>query len=167
MWLFNNPTIQAALLRISILWPNKYNAPWVPAPLEVVHKMLQLAKVGPDDLVYDLGCGDGRIIITAAREYGARAVGVELDPLRYIWCQILISLLGLRDHVKVIYGDFFNLDLSKADVVTCYLLQCTNRKLEGKFKRELTSGKRVVSNTFTFTGLDQIREDGDAKLYLI
>jgi len=95
MWLFDNLTIQAVLLKISIIWPEKYSAPWVPASMKVVHKMLQLAKVGPEDLVYDLGCGDGRTIITAAREYGARAVGIELDPLRYLWCQFLITVLRL------------------------------------------------------------------------
>jgi predicted RNA methylase len=132
----------------------------------MVHKMLTMAEVGPGDLVYDLGCGDGRTIVTAARRYGARAVGVEIDPLRYIWCQILITVLGLRDRVRVIYGNFFSQDLSDADVVTCYLLQDTNNKLEEKFKRELASGTRVVSNTFTFSGLHKVRQNGDARLYL-
>ena len=68
--------------------------------MSMVHKMLQMAEVGPDDLVYDLGCGDGRIIVTVARRYGARAVGIELDPLRYLWCQLLITVLGLRDQVQ-------------------------------------------------------------------
>jgi SAM-dependent methyltransferase len=166
MWIFDNPSIQAALLKISILWPNKYNAPFVPAPMEVVHTMLQLAEVEPDDLVYDLGCGDGRTIITAARKYGAHAVGVEIDPFRYLWCQILITILRLRDQVRVVFGDFFNQDLSDADVVTCYLLQKTNNKLEKKFRNELASGTRVVSNTFYFSGLQKVREDGDVKLYL-
>jgi predicted RNA methylase len=125
-----------------------------------------MAEVGPDDVVYDLGCGDGRTIVTAARRYGARAVGIELDPLRYIWCQSLITILGLRDRVCVIYGDFFNQDLSNADVVTCYLLQSTNNKLEEKFKRELRVGTRVVSNTFTFSGLEKVRQDDNARLYL-
>jgi predicted RNA methylase len=128
--------------------------------------MLKMARVGPDDLVYDLGCGDGRMIVIAARRYGARAVGIEIDPLRYLWCQMLISVLGLRDRVKIVYGDFFKHDLSDADVVTCYLLQDTNEKLEEKFKRELDSGTRVVSNTFTFPGLHGVRQDGEVRLYL-
>ncbi|NIM93021.1 MAG: SAM-dependent methyltransferase [Anaerolineales bacterium] len=128
--------------------------------------MLRLAEVGPDDVVYDLGCGDGRTIITAARTYGSRAVGIEIDPLRYLWCQFLISILGLRDQVKIIYGNFFTQDLSDADIITCYLLQDTNEKLEGKLKRELRPGARVVSNSFTFPGLSKVRQDGDARLYL-
>jgi predicted RNA methylase len=117
-------------------------------------------------LVYDLGCGDGRTIVTAARRYGARAVGIEIDPLRYLWCQALITVLGLRGRVRIVYGNFFKQDLSDASVVTCYLLQDTNNKLEGKLKRELRPGTRVVSNTFTFSGLRHVRQDGDAKLYL-
>jgi hypothetical protein len=93
-------------------------------------------------------------------------VGIEIDPLRYAWCQALITVLGLRDRVRIVYGDFFSQDLSNADVVTCYLLQSTNNRLEGKLNQELRPGTRVVSNTFTFPGLSKVRQDGDAKLYL-
>lgn len=154
------------VLVITFAWTGLFGAPWVPTSMKMVHKMLAIAEVGPDDLVYDLGCGDGRMIITAARQYGSRAVGVEIDPLRYLWCQMLISVLGLRDRVKVVYGNFFNQDLSEADVVTCYLLQATNLKLENKLKQELHPGTRVVSNRFSFPGLYKVREDGDARLYL-
>jgi predicted RNA methylase len=131
-----------------------------------VRKMLELADVGPEDVVYDLGCGDGRVIITAARRYGATAVGYEIDPLRFLWCQLLILILGLGDRVRVIFGDFFKKDISGADVVTCYLLQSTNDKLEAKLVRELRPGARVVSNTFTFSFMDKVREQGDIRLYL-
>jgi SAM-dependent methyltransferase len=134
--------------------------------MNMVDKMLAMAEVGPDDLVYDLGCGDGRTIVTAARRYGARAVGVEIDPLRYLWCQALITVLGLRDRVRIVFGDFFSQDLSAADVVTCYLLQSTNNRLQRKLEQELRPGTRVVSNTFRFPGLHKVREDGDARLYL-
>jgi predicted RNA methylase len=93
-------------------------------------------------------------------------VGVEIDPLRYLWCQMLITVLGLRDRVKIVYGDFLNQDLSDADVVTCYLLQSTNEKLGGNFKRELQPSTRVVSNDFTFPGLHLVRVDDRDKLYL-
>ena len=154
------------ILTISVTWSNLVGAPWVPTSMKMVHKMLKMAEVGPDDLVYDLGCGDGRTIVTAARKYGARAVGIEIDPLRYIWCQVLITVLGLRNRVQIIFGDFFKQDLTRADVVTCYLLQSTNNKLEEKLKNELRPGARVVSNTFTFSGMSRVRQDGDAKLYL-
>ncbi len=128
--------------------------------------MLMMAKVGPDDLVYDLGCGDGRIIVTAAQRYGSRAVGIEIHPLRYLWCQALITVLGLRGRIRVVYGDFFTQDLSDADVVTCYLLQSTNKKLEGKLEQELKPSTRVVSKDYTFPRLHLVRQDGEAKLYL-
>ena len=134
--------------------------------MRVVHKMLAMAEVGPGDVVYDLGCGDGRLIVAAARRYGARAVGIEIHPLRYLWCQALIAVLGLRGRVRVIRGDFFAQDLSDADVVTCYLLQRTNNKLEGKFRQELDPSTRVVSKRFTFPGLHLVRRDDKDKLYL-
>jgi len=138
----------------------------VPTPMSMVHEMLTMAKVGPDDLVYDLGCGDGRIIVTAARRYGARAVGIELDPLRFLWCQMLITVLGLRGRVRIVYSDFFKQDLNAASVVTCYLLTVTNKKLEGKFKSELKPDTRVVSNYFIFPSLQLVNEDKEEKLYL-
>jgi hypothetical protein len=105
------------------------------------------------------------MILTAARRHGSRAVGIEVDPLRYLWCQMLIAVLGLRGRVRVVYGDFFSQDLSDADVVTCYLLQSTNNKLEGKLKQELPPSTRVVSHDFTFPGLHLVRQDDEAKLY--
>lgn len=154
------------IMVISIIWTNSRGAPWVPTPMSMVHEMLTMAEVGLDDLVYDLGCGDGRIIVAAARRYGARAVGIELDPLRFLWCQILITVLGLRDRVRIIYGDFYKQELSDASVVTCYLLRATNKKLEGKFKGELSPETRVVSNYFTFPGLQLVSKNEEEKLYL-
>jgi predicted RNA methylase len=127
--------------------------------------MLQLAEVRPDDLVYDLGCGDGRILIIAARQYGSRAIGIEIDPLRYVWCQILITILGLRDRVQVVFGDFFKKDLSDADVVTCYLVPIINQKLERKFAQELQDNTRIVSHDFLFPGLQLQGQDDQYNLY--
>ncbi|HSG18137.1 MAG TPA: methyltransferase domain-containing protein [Anaerolineae bacterium] len=166
MWLLVLGLILVVVAAISISWTHFRGAQWAPTTMKTANKMLAIADVGPDDLVYDLGCGDGRIIVSAARRYGARAVGIEIDPFRYLWCQVLIAVLGLRGRVKVIFGDFFNQDLSDADVVTCYLLQVTNEKLEAKLKEDLRPGTRVVSNYFTFPGLVKVRESGDARLYL-
>ena len=116
--------------------------------------------------ILDLGCGDGRTLITAVRKYGAKAVGIEIDPLRYLWCQILITILGLRNRIKILYGNFFNKDLSEATLVTCYLLQDTNNILEDKLMSELRPNTKVVSNSFTFT-FPKIGQDGDARLYRI
>ena len=129
--------------------------------------MLELANVGPQDTVYDLGCGDGRLIISAAREYGARAVGIEIDPIRFIWCQLMITGFGLRRRVKVRFGDFFKKDLSGATVITSYLLQDTNKRLESKFDAELQPGARVVAYNFKFPGLNMVAQDENARLYEI
>ena len=153
------------LIAISASWTRCRGAPWTPTSMGMVHTMLSMADVGPDDLLYDLGCGDGRMIITAARCYGSRAVGIEIDPLRYCWCQILITLMRLRKQVRIVFGNLFSQDLRDADVITCYLLQDTNERLEGKFKRELRPGTRIVSNRFDFPGLVKVCEDGDAMLY--
>lgn len=158
--------LSGVLILLSLSWTQLRGAPWVPTPMRKVHGMLTMAEVGENDLVYDLGCGDGRTIITAARSYGAWAVGIEIDPLRYLWCQLLITILGLRGRVKIVYGDFFGQDLSSADVVTCYLLQATNEKLQGKLLQELHPSARVVSHDFTFPRLQLLRQDREAELYL-
>ncbi|MEM7033835.1 MAG: methyltransferase domain-containing protein [Chloroflexota bacterium] len=154
------------IIIVSIMWPARRGAPWAPTTMRKVHKMLRLADVGPNDLVYDLGCGDGRIIIAAARRYGAQAVGVEIDPLRYLWCQVAITVLGLRGRVKIVLGDFFAQDLSDADVVTCYLMPVTNKKLVRKFSQELKPKTRIVSHDFVFPKLQLIRTDADDDLFL-
>jgi len=93
-------------------------------------------------------------------------MGVEIDPLRYCCCQLLITLLGLRNRVRIVFGNFSSEDLGDADVLPCCLLQATNEKLESQLLRELRPGIRVVSNRFAFPGLTKVREDGDARLYL-
>jgi predicted RNA methylase len=134
--------------------------------MTVVSKMLTMANVKPGELVYDLGCGDGRILIVAVRQFGARAVGIEVDPLRYLWSQIRIRLLGLRNKVRIEYGNFFAHDLSKADVVTCYLLQGTNNRLEEKINRELRPDARIISSVYTLPSLSLINKNKKLKLFL-
>ena len=153
-------------IAVSIVWTHFYGAPWVPASRAAVRRMLDLAEAGPGDVVYDLGCGDGRVIVTAARRYGARAVGIEVDPLRYLWCQLLITVLRCRREVSVRFGDFFTRDLSEADVVVCYLLPETNRRLLEKLEAELAPGARVVANVFAIEGIEPVSEDGNVRLYL-
>jgi 16S rRNA A1518/A1519 N6-dimethyltransferase RsmA/KsgA/DIM1 with predicted DNA glycosylase/AP lyase activity len=155
------------ILSVSITWTNAVGAPWLPSSMKTVHDMLELAEIDENDTLYDLGCGDGRTLVTAARRYGAKAVGIEIDPLRYIWCQILITVMGLRGQVNIRYGNFFNHDLSEATVVTCYLLPETNRDLEWKLSQELGFGTRVVSNTFRFPNLGLARQKGNIRVYAI
>ena len=166
MWALTLLMLLTLAMMVSILWTQSRGAPWVPTPLGRVEDMLAMAEVGPNDLVFDLGCGDGRTIVAAARNFGARAVGIELDPLRYLWCQALITVLGLRGRVKIVYGDFFTQDLSAADVVTCYLTQGTNERLQHKFMQELQPSARIVSNSFTFPRLKLLRHNSAARIYL-
>jgi SAM-dependent methyltransferase len=151
---------------VFVAWSYAFGAPWVPTRRAIVHEMLAMAQVGPGDIVYDLGSGDGRVLIAAARQFGARAVGIEIDPLRYLWTQGAIAVLGLRGRVQVRYGDFFQQDLRPADVVTCYLVQRTNDRLMRKLERELRPGTRVVSNTYIFAEWTPARYDARANLYL-
>ncbi|RLC98874.1 MAG: SAM-dependent methyltransferase [Chloroflexi bacterium] len=166
MWIFPVAIAILLILTLSLFWTHPRGGPWIPSSRKAVRQMLDLAQIKPGELVYDLGCGDGRIIIAAAKKYHARAVGIELDPIRWLWCQLLITLLGLRGQVRIIYGDLFQQNLSKADVVVCYLLPEATRKLQDKLLRELQPQTRVVSNTFIFPGIRERAKNGKARLYL-
>ena len=154
------------IIAILIAWPHLKGAPWIPSRMNKVREMLSLAEIEPEEIIYDLGCGDGRIIISAVRKYQAKAVGIEINLILYLWCQFLISVLGLRKRIRVIYGNFFKEDLSKADIVVCYLLQETNDRLEEKLIYELKPSARVVSNSFSFHKLRVISEDSEKKIYI-
>lgn len=130
---------------LSALW----GAPWAPTPRPTMEAMLRLADIHPGEQVVDLGAGDGRLVIAAARAYRADAVGIEIDPLRCLVANTLIYLLGLRRQAKVIWGNMYDYDLQDANVVMMYLLQSTNTQLQHKLTRELTPGARVVSRSFT------------------
>ena len=120
----------------------------MPTPENVVAKMLQLAKVVPDDVVYDLGSGDGRIVIAAARRHGARGVGVDIDPLRVKEARANARKAGVAARVKFQEGDLFKADIGKASVVTLYLLPTLNLRLRPKLLAELRAGTRIVSYGF-------------------
>jgi predicted RNA methylase len=146
-------------ITLYFFWPMLKGAPWIPTRMKKVRQMLSLADIHPQETLYDLGCGDGRFIINAARKFGVKAVGIELNLFLYLWCQLAITILGLRRNVKIKYGNFFKRDLSDADVVVCYLLPETNNKLEDKLLRELKPTARVISNSFVFNKLPVVNED--------
>ena len=122
--------------------------PYVSSPPEVIEEMLKVARVTKEDVVYDLGCGDGRIVIMAARKYGARGVGIEIDPALVREAQANARKAGVADRVKFIQQDLFKSDLSEATVVTLYLMGSVNLELRPKLQRELKPGTRVVSHAF-------------------
>ena len=121
---------------------------FVPTPNEVVDKMLEMAKVTAKDVVYDLGCGDGRIVITAAQKFGARSVGIDIDPTRIKEANANAKAAKVTDKVKFVEADLFEADISEATVVTLYLLTRLNEKLKPKLLKELKPGTRIVSHAF-------------------
>jgi SAM-dependent methyltransferase len=121
---------------------------FVPTPMESVAAMLDVTAVGKDDVVYDLGSGDGRIVIEAARSHGARGVGIDIDPQRIAEANHNADSAGVASRVRFIRGDLFRADLRDATVVTLYLLPRLNRELRPKLFAELRPGTRIASNTF-------------------
>ncbi len=126
--------------------------PYVPSPPGVVRKMLEIAGAGPEDVVYDLGCGDGRILITAVKEFGVkRAVGVEIREDLVKEARRRVASEGLEDRIEIIHGDMFEVDIGEATLVTLFLLTSVNDELAPKLERELKPGTRVVSHEFQIT----------------
>jgi hypothetical protein len=124
------------------------DVPYVPTKYPVVDEMLRLANVQKIDFLIDLGCGDGRIVVSAAQKCGARALGVDIDPDRIQESQENAAKAGVKDHVKFIQGDLFQADVREASVVSLYLLTSVNLKLRPRLTRELKPGTRVVSHNF-------------------
>jgi SAM-dependent methyltransferase len=124
------------------------DVPYVPTPQEVVDEMLKMANVTQKDLVYDLGSGDGRIVITAAQRYGARGVGIDINPKRIAEAKENAIKAGVTDLVQFLQQDLFDTDLSQATIVTLYLLPRINVKLRPKLLKELKPGTRIVSHAF-------------------
>jgi hypothetical protein len=158
--------IITVIIAISILWPLLIGAAWSPASKRVVDKILDLADVGSQDLLYDLGSGDGRIVVQAARKYQATGLGIEADPFRVIWSRLNLKILGLNKKTRIIWGDIFKQDLSHATVVTVFLWQRTNEKLKEKLQRELKPGTRVISYIWTFSGWKPLAIDKKDRIYL-
>ena len=124
-------------------------APFVPSPYDVVQRMLTLAEVTRDDVVYDIGCGDGRIVITAAQRFGARGVGIDIDPQRIAEANANAERAGVQHLVKFIQQDAMTVDVSEATVVTLYLLSSSNLKLRPLLTSQLAPGSRIVSHAFS------------------
>ena len=124
------------------------NTPYVTTPPEVVRAMLKLATVGSGDVVYDLGCGDGRIVIAAARDFGAHGVGIEISPEHAAEARENVRKAGVGRRVDIRQQDLIDADLTRASVVALYLLPEVNLRLRPKLLRELKPGTRIVSHTF-------------------
>ncbi len=121
---------------------------FVPTPPQIVDRMLEVARVGRGDVLYDLGCGDGRIVIEAAKRFGTRGVGIDIDPQRIAEARANARAAGVEHLVQFRNADLFETDFSEATVVTLYLLPSLNVKLRPKLWKELRRGARVVSHDF-------------------
>lgn len=124
------------------------DVPYVPTTPEAVEAMLKLADVNKTDIVYDLGCGDGRIVIAAAKNFGAHAVGIDIDPVRINEAKENAKKAGVKNLVRFEQSDLFKADFHEASVVSLFLLSSVNLKLRPKLLQELKPGTRIVSNTF-------------------
>jgi SAM-dependent methyltransferase len=137
------------LTTLVLLSPSQSLAPYLPSPEDVVDRMLALAKVQQGDTVMDLGCGDGRIPIRAAQKFGAKGIGVDIDPKLLELARANAKAVGVEHLVEFRLEDAMTTDLSKASVVTLYLLSSSNAKLKPRLQAELRSGSRIVSHAFS------------------
>ncbi len=138
--------------------PNQL-APFVPSPYQVVDRMLELAKLKPGEKLYDLGSGDGRVVISASQKYEVKAVGIEISSRLVKQSQEEIKRLGLQDKASVLHGDVFDADLRDADVVILYLLRDSNNTLKPKLEKALRPGTRVISHDYEIAGWKPIAEE--------
>jgi SAM-dependent methyltransferase len=134
-------------------------APYVPTPQDVVDRMLALAGVTAKDIVYDLGCGDGRIVITAAKKFGAHGIGVDIDPQRIAESLANAKKEGVENLVQFLQQDALTVDVSKATVVTLYLLPDSNMKLRPILTKQLKPGSRIVSHAFDMDDWEPLKVD--------
>jgi predicted RNA methylase len=151
--------------------PAENLAPSIPTPDAVVDRMLEAAHVKAGDVVYDLGSGDGRIVIAAAQKFGAKAVGVEVRADLCRKAQQHIKDLGLADRASIVEGNVFRVDFSPATVVTMYFMTTSNERLRPNLERYLKPGTRVVSNQFPIRGwkpvsVEHVRDGMDYTIYL-
>jgi len=134
------------LFILSMVWPpNSPWAPWWRTNKKTARAICELAKITRSDLVYELGSGDAALLITAAKEFGARGIGIEIDPLRFLISTIMIHIIKVNDKVTIKRKNFFDEDFSKATVIYVYLIPKTLNLLLPKFKKELKKGTRIVS----------------------
>ncbi len=154
------------LVLLSWVWPpDSPWAPWWRTNKKVARAMCRLAKVGKKDVVCDLGCGDGTALSIAAKEFGARGVGIEIDPLRYLFSKLRFRLNGLDEKVRIIKKNFHHVNISSASVVFVYLVPKALERLRPKFLKELRSGTLLVSFRYK-TNLPLVAYDKANNIYL-
>jgi len=138
------------LISLWMLIPALYGLPLVPTQPERIRKALKLAHLRPNQILYDLGAGDGRVLFIAAREFGTKAVGIEIGPVQCMWIWLRIKMSGLGNQIQVKWADFYKADLSQADVVYVYATSEEAVKLAPHLEKQLKQGTRVVSISADF-----------------
>ena len=162
--------VLASILALSLFAQDKTEklAPYYPTPEAIVEKMLRVGEVKPGEKVYDLGSGDGRIVIMAAKKFKANAVGVEFDDGLWKQSSERIRKLGLSANARIIHGDLLLQDYSDADLLTVYLLPMSNDKVTPILEKQLKKGTRIVAHDFEFSAwkpekIQDIDDDGDGR----
>lgn len=152
---------------LSMIWPP--DSPWSPwwrTNGKVAREMCKVGRITAKDVVYDLGCGDGTVLLTAAKEYGARGVGVDIDPLRVWIAKLRIYMERVNKKVKIRRMNLFQTDVSEATVIIVYLIPKTLNRLEKKLRKELKSGTRIISYVYEIEYLPKIAEDKKHQIYI-
>lgn len=157
------------LFMLSMVWPpDSPWAPWWRTSKRIARIMCKMAKVKKNELIIDLGSGDGTALITASKEFGARGIGIEIDPFRIFISKLFLNLYNQSDKVKFIRGNFFNQDLRKADIIFIYLVPKTLEKLIPKFKKELKRGTRIICYKYEMDlKLKEYDQKNGIRLYVI
>ncbi len=158
------------LIILSWIWPpDSPWAPWWRTNKKTADAICKLANIKREDVVYDLGCGDGEVLIAAADKFGIKGVGIEIDILRFFIASIRVGQHGLSDYLNIRRANFFKQDISPASVVIVYLVPATLKKLLPKFKKDLKRGTRIISYRYDIEGLKAKKVDllNDLRLYVI
>src|SRR4030067_1745422 len=154
------------IFAFSMFWPpDSPWAPWWRTDKDTAEAICKFAKIKKDDIIYDLGCGDAEVLLTAAKKYGTKGVGVEIDLIRFFTAKIRVLNNRLGKVVKIKRGNFFKTDLSEATIINVYLVPKTLEKLKMKFLKELNPGTRIISYKYEMS-LGKIAEDKRKKLFL-
>jgi len=162
-------TLLLLIFTYTMFWPpDSPWAPWWRTNEETADAICRLAKIDKKDVVYDLGCGDGVLVTVAAKKYGAKAVGIEIDPSRYLFAIIRVRINGLSKKIKIKRKNFFNESLEDATVIVVYLVPKTLERLKTKFLKELKPGVRIVSYKYEIDlPLIAFDKKNDVKVYKI
>ncbi len=157
------------LFLLSMVWPpDSPWAPWWRTSKKTARIMCKMAKVKKGDVIYDLGSGEGTALLVAAKEFGARGIGVEIDPIRYFFSLLVLKINGLSEKVIIKRGNLFDANISEATVVFVYLVPRTLKRLIPKFKKELKRGTRVVSYVYEIDlPLKEYDEESGVRVYVI